>query len=122
MFRALRATAIFIMGVANEASTGEMLTAADVDEIRIDVTKQGADEPTYTNTISDPSDVIFDEPVTDDKRWSGPSTGYNFGFMVPPNAIPDVGIYDVEVEITPVSGYEVVGKWTIQTESRPNKV
>lgn len=120
--KVLRATNFFVMGVVRNPNTGELISISEVESIRADVTKDGADAATWTNLTIPPSDVLFDEMVSDDPRWDQDSEGYNFRLMIPSIAIPDVGRYKVEVEFTPVSGPEIVGLWVVETLSRPNKV
>lgn len=120
--KVLRATHFFVMGVVRNPNTGALIQISEVSSIRADVTKDGADDATWTNTTVPPADVLFDDLVTDDPRWEQDSDGYNFRLLIPAAAIPDVGKYKVEVEFTPVSGPEIVGLWAVETLSRPNKV
>lgn len=94
---------VFLMG-RYKGGDGSLITQASISSIAIKVYDDGDPTAAVDELALTVADVVFDALQTDE-RWQEDSSGYNFGYALPAESLPDgQKNYNVEVKFTPASG------------------
>lgn len=90
--------------------SGELVKQADLSEITYEVRLGSAVIDNDSLVIEE---VIYDELVDDDTRWTIDDVGYNVAWEVPHALLEAEGAYRVTVTLMPVEGSPVKVSWSV---------